>query len=111
MRGRPVANHDLIHPAAIQERAHRAGLLVGEGVELIVDVGPIEIAIRPRDEAVEGYLHPIDDAAHACPPPAAANNRPWAARACRSCSRACGPMPCSWSSSAALTLVNCSSRR
>src|SRR5918997_247405 len=110
MRGRPVAGHDLIHPAPIQERAQRACLLVGEGVELIVDVGPIELAIRPCDEAVERYLHPIDDPAHVCLPFASAKRRPRASRALRRIPSAFGPIPWSFSSSFSVTVVSCSSR-
>src|SRR5262249_15631995 len=45
------------------------------------------------------------------PPFPSANDRPRASRAWRSCLMAFGPIPCSFLTSASLSLVNCSSRQ
>ncbi len=41
----------------------------GEALQLLVDVDPVDIAVRPGDEAVERDHHPLDHAAHLRPPP------------------------------------------
>src|SRR6202035_130717 len=65
--GRPDAGHELIHDTPFQEGAHPAELLVDVVVQLVVDHVPIELAVRPLDEAIERHRHHQDDLSHRGP--------------------------------------------
>ena len=59
----PVRKH-LVHPAPEQIRADRAREAVDERVDLLVGLGPVELALLVRDEAVERSDRRVDQAAH-----------------------------------------------